>query len=127
VACAITLIACRDQSQRDKERAAKDAAELALMRDLDKAGLEIDERLRKRIRSQGPIILVKEDFGSLHAMPATVGWTITCGMGLSLSIAAAGEDKALDLPISDAFLEEKDCLRLLPVTAAKVTDILAGK
>jgi hypothetical protein len=127
VVCAIALAACRDESQLDKERAAQDAAELALMRDLSRAVPEIERRLRARIHSNGSIILVKEEFGSLHAMPSTVGWTTTCGGGLSLSIAAAGQDNGLHLPISDALLEEEDCNKLLPLTAAKIIDIIAGR
>jgi hypothetical protein len=31
------------------------------------------------------------------------------------------------LQVSDAFLHEEDCTSLLPLTATKVSDILAGK
>jgi hypothetical protein len=129
ICCVSVLTACSDNSQREKEQAARRAAaELAVMRDLSRAGPEIEGRLRKRIQSSGSIILVKEDFGSLHAMPSTVGWTATCDVtGLGLSIAAAGQEKGVDLQISYAFFEEADCMKLLPLTAAKVTDILAGK
>jgi hypothetical protein len=99
-----------------------------LMRDASRAGPEIDTRLRKRIRPNGSMILVNEEFGDLHALPSTVGWSATCGTGgLAVSIAAAGQENGLTVPISDAFLEEQDCLRLLPLAATKVTDILAGK
>jgi hypothetical protein len=120
------LGSCGDDSGR-KQQADQEAAELALMRDAAKAGPQIEERLRKRMRSDGQILLIKEEFGTLHATPATVSWTLTCGAGLGLSIAAAGESTGIYLAISDSFLEEKDCLKLLPLTAAKVSDILAAK
>jgi hypothetical protein len=124
----LSLAACSDASERQKKEAAQSAEELALMRDAAKAGAQIDARLRRRIRLYESVILVKEEFGDLHAMPATVGWSATCGLGgLGVSIAAAGQENGLQVSISDAFLEEQDCLRLLPLTAAKVTDLLAGK
>jgi hypothetical protein len=127
--CSVFAVgACSDDSERQKKLAAQDAEELALMRDASRAGPEIDTRLRKRIRPNGSMILVNEEFGDLHALPSTVGWSATCGTGgLAVSIAAAGQENGLTVPISDAFLEEQDCLRLLPLAATKVTDILAGK
>jgi hypothetical protein len=59
-------------------------------------------------------------------MPATTAWTVTCGLGLSVTIAAAGDNEGI-LEISDAFLGEADCRTVLPLTAAKVADLFAGK
>jgi hypothetical protein len=115
-------------SGRTRMKPLRKEEELALMRDVSKAGPEIDVRLRKRIRSKGQIILVKEAFGELHAVPSTVGWSASCGLGgLNVSIAAVGEENGLSLQVSDAFLHEEDCTSLLPLTATKVSDILAGK
>jgi hypothetical protein len=129
--CSIsTLAGCGNESERQNknEAAQRKEEELALMRDVSKAGPEIDVRLRKRIRSKGQIILVKEAFGELHAVPSTVGWSASCGLGgLNVSIAAVGEENGLSLQVSDAFLHEEDCTSLLPLTATKVSDILAGK
>ena len=80
--CSIsTLAGCGNESERQNknEAAQRKEEELALMRDVSKAGPEIDVRLRKRIRSKGQIILVKEAFGQLHAVPSTVGWIASCG------------------------------------------------
>ena len=82
--CSIsTLAGCGNESERQNkhEAAQRKEEELALMRDVSKAGPEIDVRLRKRIRSKGQMILVKEEVGDLHAVPSTVGWSIPCGIG----------------------------------------------
>jgi hypothetical protein len=97
------------------------------MRDLSRAGPEIERRLRERLQISGPIIILSEQFGEMHAVPATTGWTVSCGTGFGVSIGAAGQTDGLHLPISDAFFEEEDCKRLLPLAAAKVADIFAGK
>jgi len=121
------LPACGDGSQSEKEQAARrDAEELALMRDTIRAGPEIERRLRERIEPSGSIVIVKE-FGSLRAIPVGSAWSATCGFGLSVVIAAAGDNEGIQLNVSDAFFGQEDCKILLPITAAKVSDVLAGK
>jgi hypothetical protein len=101
------------------------------MRDGSRAGPEIERRLRERIQSNGSIVLIKDkpgQFESLQAVPATVAWTASCSFaGLWIALALPGEQEGLNLEISDAFLDEEDCKRLLPLTAARVVDILGGK
>ena len=127
---AIMLAACDDDFQKKKELAVHhDEEELALMRDLSRAGPEIERRLRERLQSKGSIVLIKDkDNGSLQAVPATIGWTADCNaLGLSITLALPGEADGLELEISDAFLNDEDCKKLLPLTAVKVADILSGK
>jgi hypothetical protein len=131
IGCAVMLVACDDNSQGEKELAGRRAAEeLALMRDGSRAGPEIERRLRERIQSNGSIVLIKDkpgQFGSLQAVPATVAWRAICSAGLWITLAPPGEQEGLNLEISDAFLDEEDCKRLLPLAATKVVDILGGK
>jgi hypothetical protein len=122
------LAACDNSAQRAREQAAaRNAEELALMRDVSRAAPEIERRLREHIQSNGTIVVITKEFGSWQAMPATTAWTVTCGLGLSVTIAAAGDNEGISLEISDAFLGEADCRTVLPLTATKVADLFAGK
>ena len=105
---AVMLVACDDDSQKKKELAVHHAEEeLALIRDLSSAGPE------KRLQSNGSIVLIKDkpgQFGSVQAVPATIGWTADCSFpGLWITLALPGKADGLELEISDAFLNDEDC------------------
>jgi hypothetical protein len=132
VICAATLTSCGDNSQRQRELAQRDK-ELGLMNNMTLAGPEIERRLRERIQSNGSTVVIKESIGdiflSLRAMPAGVTWTADCSSaGLSVSFGTTGENgNGVVVTLSDAYLEEDTCKELIPLTAAKVTQLIAGK
>jgi hypothetical protein len=108
-----------------KDAYRRDTEEVALFRDAFRAGPEIDRRLRERIKWNSSFVIV-EDFGSSQVIPTGSAWSASCGFGLTVVIAVAGESEGIRLNISDEFFSEEDCGILLPLTAARVADIFSG-
>jgi hypothetical protein len=128
---ALLLSHCDDGADHEAERVAKQARaeELALMRDMSRAGVEIERRLRERIQANGYVVIIKERGNrELHGISMTTPWTVDCGVGLSVTFASAGDRDGLEVAISDqTFFDGEDYKRLIPIVAAKLADILSGK
>lgn len=129
---ALLLANCDDGAEHEAERVAKQASaeELALMRDMSRAGPEIERRLRERIQSNGYVVIVKErgNLELLRGISMTTPWTVDCGIGLSVTFASAGDPDGLEITISNqTFFDGEDCKKLIPIVAAKLADILSSK
>jgi hypothetical protein len=97
----LCLAACDEspkpkQSSRQSNEAASEVSEdAALLKDLGRAGAELERRLLKSVSIQDGLVLVRTTAGYFtYVLPTTAPWVISCGAGLSVTFGTAVSGEA---------------------------------
>jgi hypothetical protein len=129
LALTLALGAC-EQSEPPKESAKmKMYADTVLLKDVALAGSELEQRLRASIQAQDGLIIVHDpimkDLES-YVLPPSSSWIISCGFGLSVGIGIGNSENDIQLQLTEATIDQKDCAVLGPRLGKRLKAILQG-
>jgi hypothetical protein len=127
LAIGLTLIGCGQEEPIKQSTSSnpKRDADALLLKDLARAGLELEQRLAASIQVQDGLLMIRDPvIKDLYVLPASSSWTLSCGFGgLSIvfgnsisgalipqDVSSVGND--IELRLTDAKIDETDCTDL---------------
>jgi hypothetical protein len=110
-------------------------AEELLLKDVARAGSELEQRLTASIQAQDGLLIVHDPvMGQVvsYVLPANSSWFIRCGIGLSVVLgngvtgdgSSVGND--INLHLLYGIIDQKDCAVLGPRLGKRMRAILQG-
>ncbi len=141
--CCLSVAAC-DESQKSRDKG-QDAAsnqakrmideDTALLKDLDRAGPELERRLLQSVKVDDGVVLVRDPvLGKVfsHVLPTSSPWVISCGSGLSIvfgtSVSGDGSSVGNDveLTLATGYINQDKCAILAPRLGKRLKTLLQG-
>jgi hypothetical protein len=116
----LALVACDDSEHTEKSAATKIMdADALLLKDVERAGPELERRLMENIQVQDGLLMVRDpvfgEVGQLYVLPVNSPWTLSCGIGLSVIFgnSVSGDSTSLsndiELHLVRVRVDKKDC------------------
>jgi hypothetical protein len=105
----------------------------ALLKDLDRAGPELERRLLQSVKVDDGVVLVRDPvLGKVfsHVLPTSSPWVISCGSGLSIvfgtSVSGDGSSVGNDveLTLATGYVNQDNCAILAPQLGKRLKALL---
>lgn len=148
--CLVFIAGCDDsKSQKAKQEAAaaqaRDEAEHKLMIDPSRGIPELKRRLRESLKFQDGLVLVNSPFGlgtlagtadalDRYILPASTPWSLSCGMGMTVSFgpAISGGDGSpvsndVQVALTLARIDKSQCASFGLAVGKEIQAILQGQ
>jgi hypothetical protein len=128
------LCACENEvpSKRPSEIENRMKADADLMRDISRAGTELERRLTEAVRAQDGVVIIHDPIIGKYfsqVLSPNSPWVLSCGVGISIVFGAsvsghegsAGNDVEINLAYNT--VDEKDCAVLGPRLGKRINAI----
>jgi hypothetical protein len=131
----LALGACEQTEPPKSTEKTRLDADAVLLKDIARAGVELEQRLAASIQYQDGLLLVHDPvIGQIvsYVLPANAPWVMTCGIGLSVvlgsSVTGDGSSVGNDVEVHLTYgkIDQKDCAVLGPRLGQRLKAITQG-